>query len=111
MYNDIGAVGFELWIVNKGSIFDNVFIGNSLEEAKEFAAETWGKISPMEKDVKQEYEDAKQEKEDDDDDDEEDGEDLDIPETKEELWGDWESIESVAYCACGDVLAETQSLR
>ena len=46
-------------------------------------AETWGKISPKEKDAKQEYEDAKQEKEDDDDD--EDGEDLDIPETKEEL--------------------------
>merc|ERR1712182_74232 len=33
-YDDIGAVGFELWTVNKGSIFDNILLTDSFEHAK-----------------------------------------------------------------------------
>lgn len=33
-FDDIGGVGFELWTVNRGSIFDNVLICDSLDYAK-----------------------------------------------------------------------------
>merc|ERR1712078_518184 len=29
-YDDVGSVGFELWTVNSGSIFDNIFVTDSL---------------------------------------------------------------------------------
>ena len=35
-------LGFELWQVKAGSIFDNVFVGDSLAEATAFAERTWG---------------------------------------------------------------------
>lgn len=38
----IGAVGFELWTMDDGVLFDNVLITRSEEEAKAFAAKTWG---------------------------------------------------------------------
>lgn len=34
IYEDIGAVGFELWVVNSGSIYSNILITDSVEEAK-----------------------------------------------------------------------------
>jgi len=34
-FDDIGAVGFELWTVNNGSIFDNILLTDSFEYAKE----------------------------------------------------------------------------
>jgi len=39
--NSCGAVGFELWQVKAGSIFDDIIVTDSLEEAEEFAEETW----------------------------------------------------------------------
>eukprot|EP00927_Polykrikos_kofoidii_P077755 TRINITY_DN74670_c0_g1_i1.p1 TRINITY_DN74670_c0_g1~~TRINITY_DN74670_c0_g1_i1.p1 ORF type:complete len:407 (-),score=97.11 TRINITY_DN74670_c0_g1_i1:132-1352(-) len=33
-YDDIGGVGFELWTVNKGSVFDNILVTDSFEQAK-----------------------------------------------------------------------------
>jgi calreticulin len=41
IYKDIGAVGFELWVVNSGSIFSNLIITDSVEEAKELADKTF----------------------------------------------------------------------
>ena len=41
IYKDIGVVGFELWIVNSGSIFSNLIITDSVEEAKAFAEKTF----------------------------------------------------------------------
>ncbi|KJE97051.1 calreticulin [Capsaspora owczarzaki ATCC 30864] len=41
VYTDLGAVGFDLWQVKAGSIFDNVYVGDSLAEAKAFAEKTW----------------------------------------------------------------------
>jgi len=35
-YNDLSGVGFEVWTVNKGSIFDNVIVADSLDEVNEF---------------------------------------------------------------------------
>lgn len=33
-YNEVCGVGFDLWQVKSGTIFDNVLIGNDLEEAE-----------------------------------------------------------------------------
>lgn len=40
-YPSLGAVGFDLWQVKSGSIFDNVIITDSIEEAEAFMAETF----------------------------------------------------------------------
>lgn len=58
-YENIGAIGFELWVVNSGAVFDNIYIGNSLEEANKLAAETWGVISPEEEEAKRKYKELK----------------------------------------------------
>lgn len=55
-------VGFELWTVNKGSIFDNIYVGDSIDEAKKMAEETWAKWKDGEKKAK---EGSKEDKEDD----------------------------------------------
>merc|ERR1712225_188621 len=56
-------VGFELWTVNKGSIFDNIYVGNSLDDAKALAESTWSKVKDLEKDAKEAYKKAKEEAE------------------------------------------------
>jgi len=35
--------------VKSGTIFDNIFVGDSLEEAKKFAEDTWGATKEAEK--------------------------------------------------------------
>lgn len=37
----IGAIGFELWTLQRGILFDNIFIGHSISDAIDFAEETW----------------------------------------------------------------------
>merc|ERR1712224_1047696 len=54
-YDDIGSVGFELWTVNAGSIFDNIYVTDSLDKAWEHANAHWGKISEGEKDAQDAY--------------------------------------------------------
>jgi len=48
-FSDIGAVGFELWQVKAGTIFDNIIVTDSVTEAEEFLAETWGANHEKEK--------------------------------------------------------------
>lgn len=43
IYPDSKYVGFELWQVKAGTIFDNIIVTDSLEEANKFADSTWGK--------------------------------------------------------------------
>merc|ERR1711937_689590 len=57
-YDDIGSVGFELWTVNAGSLFDNIFVTDSLDKAFEHADAHWGKISEGEKDAQDAYDKA-----------------------------------------------------
>mmetsp|Transcript_3890 Transcript_3890/g.5438 ORF Transcript_3890/g.5438 Transcript_3890/m.5438 type:complete len:395 (-) Transcript_3890:527-1711(-) len=77
-YDKLSTVGFELWTVNAGSIFDNILITDDKEYADKMAAETWAVIKEGEKEAKEEWkklnepEDSSDEDEDDDDDDEED---------------------------------------
>merc|ERR1712113_1034828 len=76
-YEDFGFLGFDLWQVKGGSIFDNVIITDDAAEADSFAKK-WKALSEIEKvkkteedDAKKAADDKKDEKEDDDDDDDE----------------------------------------
>merc|ERR1712156_897358 len=79
-YSDFGFIGFDLWQVKGGTIFDNVIITDDVAEADAFA-EKWKILSEHEKAKKKEEDDAKkaeadkkaeQDESDDDDDDEDD---------------------------------------
>merc|ERR1712084_173081 len=82
-YADFGFVGFDLWQVKGGTIFDNVIITDDVAEADAFAKK-WKALSEVEKTKKKEEEDSKKKEDDakaatekknedeDDDDDEED---------------------------------------
>merc|ERR1712079_460880 len=75
-YADFGFIGFDLWQVKGGTIFDNVIITDDTSEADAFAKK-WKAVSEVEKAEKKKAEDAKKaddkkdEKEDDDDDEDE----------------------------------------
>jgi len=66
-YDDIGAVGFDLWQVKAGTIFDNILVTDDVEYAKKFAEDTWGKTKEPEKKMKEKIdEDEKKKKEEED---------------------------------------------
>jgi len=46
--NKIGGVGIELWTMTEDILFDNIYVGHSIENAKEFAAETFDIKKPAE---------------------------------------------------------------
>ena len=54
-YDSLNYVGFELWTVNAGSVFDNVLVTDDKEYAKKAASETFAKIVEGEKDAKAEW--------------------------------------------------------
>merc|ERR1712085_102129 len=79
-YADFGFIGFDLWQVKGGTIFDNVIITDDVAEADAFVAK-WKTLSEVEKAEKQKEDDAKKadtdkkaESSDDDDDDDDDEE-------------------------------------
>jgi len=79
-YEDFGFIGFDLWQVKGGTIFDNVIITDDVAEADGFAKK-WKTLSELEKSKKKEEDDAKKaeadqkaEEDKEDDDDEEDEE-------------------------------------
>mmetsp|Transcript_75374 Transcript_75374/g.119005 ORF Transcript_75374/g.119005 Transcript_75374/m.119005 type:complete len:391 (+) Transcript_75374:58-1230(+) len=80
-FADFGFIGFDLWQVKGGTIFDNVIVCDDKAEADAFAAK-WKALSEVEKAEKKKEEDSKKDSEkkkedeaDDDDDDEEDTKD------------------------------------
>merc|ERR1719457_102220 len=86
-YDDIGAVGFEIWQVKSGTIFDNIIVTDDVAEAEQFAKETFEATKDGEKKMKdkideeerkkQEEEDKKPDEEEDADEEEEDDESKD----------------------------------
>lgn len=60
---DCGAVGFELWQVKSGSIFDDIIVTDSIEEAEEFAKETYFKKIEGEKKMKEKMDEEKKRQE------------------------------------------------
>merc|ERR1712151_391547 len=78
-YADFGFIGFDLWQVKGGTIFDNIIITDDVAEADAFAKK-WKALSEAEKTKKKEEDDSKKAEadkaaesaDDDDDDDDED---------------------------------------
>ena len=58
---DCTHVGFELWQVKTGTIFDDIIVTDSLAEAQAYAAETWAKKVGPEKEAFEEAEKIKSE--------------------------------------------------
>merc|ERR1719247_1072556 len=89
-YADFGFIGFDLWQVKGGTIFDNVIITDDRAEADEFAKK-WKALSEVEKGKKKEEDDAKakeeeaKKKDEADDDDDDDDDDLDDEKDGDEM--------------------------
>jgi calreticulin len=62
-FSDIGAVGFELWQVKAGTIFDNIIVTDSIKEAEDLMASTWGKNNAAEKTMMEAADKEQREKE------------------------------------------------
>jgi calreticulin len=58
LYKDLGLIGFDLWQVKSGTIFDNILITDSVQRAEEFGKETWGKTKDAEKKMKDAQDEA-----------------------------------------------------
>merc|ERR1712066_604628 len=77
-YADFGFLGFDLWQVKAGTIFDNIIVTDDKAEADSFAKK-WKDLSEVEKAKKKEEDDSKpaEDKSDDKDDDDDDDDDKD----------------------------------
>merc|ERR1712003_225980 len=78
-YADFGFLGFDLWQVKGGTIFDNIIVTDDVAEADTFAKK-WKELSAVEKEKK----DAEKPKEDDKEDDDDDDDDADEKEGEDE---------------------------
>jgi len=50
-FDDFSWVGIDVWTVKSGTIFDNIFIADSVSDADEFAKKTFDKTSKAEKEM------------------------------------------------------------
>lgn len=53
LYKDIGSIGIDIWQVKSGSIFDNIVVTDSIEDAKAQAKETFELLKEAEKKQKE----------------------------------------------------------
>jgi len=63
IYDNIGAVGFELWIVNQGTIFDNILITDDEATATAFADKHFKAVTEGEKEAKEAFDKKKKDAE------------------------------------------------
>jgi calreticulin len=83
-FKDIGAIGFDLWQVKSGTIFDNVLVTDDVETAKTFAEETWGATKDAEKKMKEAQEEEERKKNEEEEKKRKAEEDLKKPDAKED---------------------------
>merc|ERR1711920_941713 len=80
-YSDFGFLGFDLWQVKGGTIFDNIILTDDKAEADAFAKK-WKDLSEVEKSKKEEEEakkaDEKKPEDEDEDDDAEDAKEEEV---------------------------------
>merc|ERR1712223_523426 len=57
-YDEVCKIGFDLWQVKSGTIFDNVLITDDIAEAKRIGDETWGATKNPEKAMKDEQDEV-----------------------------------------------------
>merc|ERR1711948_138233 len=81
-YSDFGFIGFDLWQVKGGTIFDNVMITDDVAEADTFAKK-WKELSEVENAAKKAEDDSKKAADDKKDEKDEDDDDEDDEEKKE----------------------------
>merc|ERR1712203_3779 len=81
-YADFGFLGFDLWQVKAGTIFDNIIVTDDKGEADKFAKK-WKALSEVENAKKNEEDDSKKAADDKKDEKEEDDDDDDEEEKKE----------------------------
>jgi len=62
-FSDIGAVGFDLWQVKAGSIFDNILVTDSVEEAEAHAQKYFTDLKDGEKEMFDEAEQKRKDQE------------------------------------------------
>merc|ERR1719184_25962 len=90
LYNDIGAIGFDLWQVKSGTIFDNVLVTDDEAHAEEVGKQLWEKTKDGEKKMKEEQDEEERKKNEEEakargeEDDEDMDEDLDMDEDMED---------------------------
>merc|ERR1719470_257565 len=48
-FDDIANIGFEIWQVKSGTIFDNIIVTDDIKEAEEFAKDTFFKTKEEER--------------------------------------------------------------
>merc|ERR1712241_1176021 len=88
-YDENCKLGFDLWQVKSGTIFDNVLITDDAEHAKKVGEELWAVTKDAEKKMKDEQDEAEKKKAEEEaksagDDEDEDDEDLDDEEPEDE---------------------------
>merc|ERR1712060_233145 len=86
-YSDFGFLGFDLWQVKGGTIFDNIILTDDVAEADTFAKK-WKALSEVEKAAKKAEDDAKKSESsssDDKDDDEDDEDEEEESKESEEM--------------------------
>merc|ERR1712062_568526 len=66
-YDDIGAVGFEIWQVKSGTIFDNILVTDDVAEAEAFAKETFEVTKVDEKKMKDKIDEEERKKQEEED--------------------------------------------
>jgi len=66
-YADIGAVGFEIWQVKSGTIFDNIIVTDDVAEAEQFAKETFEVTKGAEKKMKDKIDEEERKKQEEED--------------------------------------------
>lgn len=66
-YDDIGAVGFEIWQVKSGTIFDNIIVTDDVAEAEAFAKETFEATKDAEKKAKDKIDEEERKKQEEED--------------------------------------------
>jgi len=66
-FDDIGAVGFEIWQVKSGTIFDNIIVTDDVAEAEAFAKETFEATKDGEKKMKDKIDEEERKKQEEED--------------------------------------------
>lgn len=62
-YDDIGAVGIDIWQVKSGTIFDNIIVTDTIAEAEDFMKQTYSKNKDAEKKAFDDIDSKKKEEE------------------------------------------------
>merc|ERR1719470_480327 len=66
-FDNIGLIGFEIWQVKSGTIFDNILVSDSVAEAEEFAKQTFEVTKVDEKKMKDKLDEEERKKQEEED--------------------------------------------